>query len=298
MSQDDYCSRYDYVDEILEKAKIIRKHVEEYLSKEPQETVFQGIEGFLYRDPLAYIIGAICDQQIKAEVAWSIPKALHDELKKRGLEFRTSIIYRLGEDEVRKLLKDCIKNIRVKGKWGRLRGRAREKWLQDISLYIVKTCELIAKKYNDDPDKLLLVSNGKMNPPLLYFIFRQLPGIGPKKASMLARDFTWDKDSYLEGARERLRRQGVNLVVEQKYFTEIPVDVHILRVVGRIFEPEYTENQDIQNLGRLIYPENPGLVDSYLWDFARKICINDRRKPKCSECPFTSICRYYRCGKP
>jgi endonuclease III len=298
MSQDDYCSRYDCVDEILEKAKIIRKHVEEYLSKEPQETVFQGIEGLLYRDPLAYIIGAICDQQIKAEVAWSIPKALHDELKKRGLEFKASVIYKLGEDEIRKLLKDYMKNIRVKGKWGRLRGRAREEWLQDISLYILKSCELIAKKYNDDPDKLLLVSNGKLNPPLLYFIFRQLPGIGPKKASMLSRDFTWDKDSYLEGARERLRRQGVNLVVEQKYFTEIPVDVHISRVVGRIFGPEYTENQDIQNLGRLIYPENPGLVDSYLWDFARKICINDRRKPKCNECPFTGICRYYRCGKP
>ena len=298
MSQDDYCSRYDCVDEILEKAKIIRKHVEEYLSKEPQETVFQGIEGLLYRDPLAYIIGAICDQQIKAEVAWSIPKALHDELKKRGLEFKASVIYKLGEDEIRKLLKDYMKNIRVKGKWGRLRGRAREEWLQDISLYILKSCELIAKKYNDDPDKLLLVSNGKLNPPLLYFIFRQLPGIGPKKASMLSRDFTWDKDSYLEGARERLRRQGVNLVVEQKYFTEIPVDVHILRVVGRIFGPQYTENQDIQNLGRLIYPENPGLVDSYLWDFARKICINDRRKPKCNECPFTGICRYYRCGKP
>jgi len=298
MPQDDYCDRYDYVDEILEKAKTVRKHIEEYLSRKTQDTISQEIEEFISSYPLAYIIGAICDQQIKAEVAWSIPKALHDELKKRGLEFRASIIYRLGEDEVRKLLKDCIKNIRVKGKWGRLRGRAREEWLQDISLYILKSCELIAKKYNDDPDKLLLVSNGKLNPPLLYFIFRQLPGIGPKKASMLSRDFTWDKDSYLEGARERLRRQGVNLVVEQKYFTEIPVDVHISRVVGRIFGPEYTENQDIQNLGRLIYPENPGLVDSYLWDFARKICINDRRKPKCNECPFTGICRYYRCEKP
>jgi hypothetical protein len=86
----------------------------------------------------------------------------------------------------------------MRGKWDRLRKKAREEWLQDISRYIVKTCELIAKKYNDDPDKLLLVSNGKLNPPLLYFIFRQLPGIGPKKASMLSRDFTWNKDSYLE----------------------------------------------------------------------------------------------------
>jgi len=161
MSQDDYCDRYDYVDEILEKAKIIRKHVEEYLSRKTQDTISQDIEEFISSNPLAYIIGAICDQQIKAEVAWSIPKVLHDELKKRGLEFKASIIYRLGEDEVRKLLKDCMKNIRVKGKWGRLRGRAQERWLQDISLYIVKTCELIAKKYNDDPDKMLLVSNGK-----------------------------------------------------------------------------------------------------------------------------------------
>ena len=300
MSLEDYCSRRDLVDEILEKAKVIRKHVEEYLSSGSQEWSLLDIEDdvkkFLLSDPLAYIIGAICDQQIKAETAWSIPKALHDKLKERGLEFKASVIYRLGEDEVRKLLEDCMKNIRVKGKWGRLTSKkARERWLQDISLYIVKTCELIAKKYNDDPDKMLLVSNGKLNPPLLYFIFRQLPGIGPKKASMLSRDFASDENLYSKWVLERLRMQGVNLVVEQKYFTEIPVDVHIKRVVERIFGSEYTENQDIQNLGRLIYPENPGLVDYYLWDFARKICINDEREPKCNECQLRNICRYYKC---
>jgi len=105
-SQDDYCNRYDYVDEILEKAKIIRKHVEEYLSGETQNIPSQDIEEFISSNPLAYIIGAICDQQIKAEVAWSIPKDLHDELKKRGLEFKASVIYKLGEDEVRKWLEN------------------------------------------------------------------------------------------------------------------------------------------------------------------------------------------------
>jgi len=305
MSLEDYCSRHDLVDEILEKAKVIRKHVEKYLSSESQEWSLLDIEDdvkkFLRSDPLAYIIGAICDQQIKAEAAWSIPKVLHEELKKRNLEFKASVIYRLGEDEVRKLLEDCMKNIRVKDKWGRLRSKkARERWLQNISSYIVKTCELIAKKYNDDPDKMLLDAinkYGKLNPPLLYFIFRQLPGIGLKKASMLSRDFASDENLYSKWVLERLRMQGVNLVVEQKYFTEIPVDVHILRVVERIFGREYKENQDIQNLGRLIYPENPGLVDYYLWDFARKICINDKREPKCNKCPFTGICRYYRCKK-
>jgi hypothetical protein len=93
MPQDDYCDRYDYVDEILEKAKTVRKHIEEYLSRKTQDTISQEIEEFISSYPLAYIIGAICDQQIKAEVAWSIPKALHDELKKRGLEFRASVIY-------------------------------------------------------------------------------------------------------------------------------------------------------------------------------------------------------------
>ena len=292
MSLEDYCSRHDLIDEILEKAKIIRKHVEDYLSSESQRGS-QVVEEFIFSDPLAFIIGAICDQQIKAEVAWSIPKALHDELKKRGLEFKASVIYKLGEDEIRKWLENFMKD-----KWGRLGKKTREKWLQDIPLYIVKTCELIAKKYGDDPDKLLLVSNGKLNPPLLYFIFRQLPGIGPKKASMLSRDFTWGKEPYVERTRERLQKQGVNLVVEQQYFTEVPIDVHIRRVVKRIFGPEYTENQDIQNLARLIYPENPGLVDIYLWNLGRKICINYRRKPKCDECPLKSICRYYRCGKP
>jgi endonuclease III len=276
------------LEEILEKAKFLRKHVEEYLTRQSLSQGSQSIEEFIIRDPLAYIIGAICDQQIKAEVAWSIPKALHDELKNRGLEFKASIIYRLGENEIRKWLEEYMKN-----KWGRVRKDVREKWLQNIPVYIVKTCEIIAKKYDDNPDKLLLVNNGRLNPSLIYFIFRQLPGIGPKKASMLARDFTWNNDSYLKGVRERLQRLGVNLVVEQKFFTEIPVDVHILRVVERIFGSEYTEIQDIQNLGRLIYPENPGLVDYFLWDFARKTCLS--KKPKCNKCSLSNICRYYKC---
>ena len=66
MSLEDYCSRHDLIDEILEKAKVIRKHVEEYLSSGSQEWSLLDIEDdvkkFLRNDPLAYIIGAICDQ--------------------------------------------------------------------------------------------------------------------------------------------------------------------------------------------------------------------------------------------
>ena len=100
------------------------------------------------------------------------------------------------------------------------------------------SCELIAKKYNDDPDKMLLdaiskygISGyGKLNLPLLYFIFRQLPGIEPKKASMLSMDLTWDKHSYLEGVRERFRGQGANFTYS---FLRDPSVLHMLPIFHR-----------------------------------------------------------------
>ena len=45
------------------------------------------------------------------------------------------------------------------------------------------------------------------------------------------------------------------------------IDVHVRQVFGRLFlgsEQQRLEYQDIQNIARLIYPENPGIVDALI----------------------------------
>ena len=80
--------------------------------------------------------------------------------------------------------------------------------------------------------------------------------------------------------------------VEQVHFSEVPVDRHIKRVFRRLGFARYSEPQDFQNLARLIYPENPGLVDAFIWKLGREICRT--YSPKCPECPLAKICDYYK----
>jgi hypothetical protein len=120
-------------------------------------------------------------------------------------------------------------------------------------------------------------------------MLRQFPGIGPKKASMIARDFGAGS-CQLICLIERLKGRGVDLKVTHIYFTEMPVDVHVRRVFERLGFSRYRQSQDFQNLARIIYPENPGLVDLFIWNLGRKVC---KDKPKCQECPLNNICDEY-----
>ena len=65
-------------------------------------------------------------------------------------------------------------------------------------------------------------------------------------------------------------------------------------VLKRLGFARYREVQDIQNLARIIYPENPGLVDLLIWKIGREWCVNP---PTCEKdhdvCPLSSICDYY-----
>jgi endonuclease III len=173
------------LDELLRKCRVMREQLELFLKK-GEEVPYTGnetIDRFIDEDPLAPIIGTICDERIKAETAWSVPYYLREFLKQKGLEFKPSSICKLGREELRKWLASYMQD-----KWPK-RLKKREEWLGKISESIVNTCEKIWKEYGDDPDNIFTVNNGNLSVPLVYYILRQFPGIGPKKATMIAREF-------------------------------------------------------------------------------------------------------------
>jgi endonuclease III len=233
---------------------------------------------------LAPIIGTICDEKIKAEIAWNIPYNLYEFLKRKGLEFKPSTICTLRKEELRKWLASHMCD-----KWPKkLSEKEREEWLNKISIAIVDTCEKIWKEYNDDPDNIFTINNGNLSIPIIYFALRQFPGIGPKKASMIARDFGRNSD-WFKSVKVRLLKRGINLTVTNIHFTEMPIDVHVRRVFRRLGFARYNQPQDFQNLARIIYPENPGLVDDLIWQLGREVCKN---YPICVKCPLSNICEY------
>ena len=128
-----------------------------------------------------------------------------------------------------------------------------------------------------------------------------MPGIGPKKASMVARDFVKGSSiSWYEGLSKRLKERGIDLEVTDSHLSSVPVDVHVVKVFVRMMgEFKYVPERkkflyyypDIQNFAKLSYPEFPGKVDDILWNVGRKYC--DERQPNCRECPLKDLpCEY------
>jgi len=266
---------------ILNKCRVIREQLKLFLQH--QRTRYDP-SNFLNIEPLAPFIGTICDERISAEVAWDIPYFLYEWLKQNHLNFKASTIAKLGKEKLREWLKSHMQD-----KWpAKMKEEDHEDWLNKISASIVDACEKIWKEYNDDPDNAFIINGGNLSIPLVYFILRQFPGIGPKKASMIARDFGRNCD-WLQSVKMRLRKRGIELRVSDVHFTEMPIDVHIKRVFQRLGFSRYNQPQDFQNLARIIYPENPGLVDDFIWKLGREIC---KTYPSCNKCPLNNICEY------
>ena len=248
-------------------------------------------EIFLKENSLAPIIGTICDQYITAEDAWVFPHWLSNRLSG---EFSARLIYNLGKREIKDLLRTFMEN-----KWpSGMAGRDREKYLENISRYIIDTCKLIIEAYENDPDDMF--KNGEFIVPEIYFILRTVPGIGPKKASMIARDFVKAKGAWYEGMRYRLKKKGVEFKIGGKHLSEVPVDVQVVKVFGRIMgEFKNTPPRerfldywpDIQNFAKLAFPDFPGKIDEVLWGVGRQYCHESQ--PNCKDCPLKNIpCEY------
>jgi len=247
-------------------------------------------EMFLEENPLAPIIGTICDQQITAENAWIFPYWLSKQVE----DFSVQSIYNLGKDKVKNLLGKFMENRWPSG----MKEKTRKNYLNNISSYIIKACYIISRHYNNDPDNMF--KKGAYTVSEIYFILRTLPGMGPKKASMIARDFAKGAGPWYRGVKKRLKRRGIEFKVIDKYLSDVPVDVHVIKVFGRVigeFKRIPSRKKfldywpDIQNFAKLSFPEFPGQIDEILWIVGRVYC-NDS-SPNCEECPLKNIpCEY------
>ena len=273
------------VTKILAKCKVIREQVKLFLK---QRKDLYNPNDFINKDPLAPIIATICSERISADVAWDIPYSIYKWLKREGLDFKLNTICDLGKEKLKEWL-----TLHMQDRWPKkLSRKDREDWLEKISASIVNSCKKIQEEYNNDPDSIFIVKNGRLSVPHIYFILRQFPGIGPKKASMIARDFGRN-GNWFRSVKARLEKRGLDLTITHTYFTEMPIDVHVKRVFRRLFPRLFSrriEPQDLQNLARIIYPENPGLVDDFIWQLDRETCKN---YPSCEKCSLAAICEYY-----
>jgi endonuclease III len=283
--------KYVELGKILEKAKIIAKvwqiHSSKFIWQAPCHEVLSSFD-------FAPLIATICDEEINAEDAWSFPSWLYSTVGIRDLNNVNSLLSL--EHRYRELLEEYLRD-----RWPQDKGEYRKRrYIEKISNSIVN-----ALRYFKDLEKtpITMFDDRKYNVSEVYFLFRAIPGIGPKKAFMIVRDFVYRVLGYTKCHPwfDQVKGERSNFELTDVQFLDPPIDVHAVKVFSRLFgrvhpstgsdwkieiTPEIV--QDIHMFARLAFPDLPAKIDDLFWNIGRKYCYRD--KPNCIKCPLREAC--------
>jgi hypothetical protein len=131
-------------------------------------------------------------------------------------------------------------------------------------------------------------------------MLRVIPGIGPKKASMITRDFVYRSLGLVESNAwfDQIKGRNPEFDVTHHHLIITPIDVHVVMVFSRLFGLKRANwrklqgnpllVQDVIVFSKLAFPDLPAKLDDFLWNVGRDWCDNDN--PLCQECLLRDIC--------
>ncbi len=266
------------------KWRDIRDKISERLPPNPSQ------QHFLKQHEFAPLIATICHEQILAELAWGFPEWLYNRLGSFELQA-------LKEDEYREKLEQYLKEHQEHLK--NLDENTIKEYLESVPKKI-KSALKYFKKRGKTP--VTMFENRKYPAPEVYFMLRAIPGIGPKKASMITRDFAYRSLGLVESNAwfDQIKERNPEFDVTHHHLTTMPIDVHVVKVFSRLFglrlrranwrclqnSPVFV--QDVIAFSKLAFPDLPAKLDDILWNVGRKWCHEGN--PHCQECPLKDIC--------
>jgi len=260
-------------DKIISKARELRIIVEEF-ERQTKIDWPKDIYDVLANHDFAPLIGVICDGQMKVEDAYNIPLWFLKKL--RSLE--PDVILK---ENIEGLIRSYFDH----------KGESKPKNIPTISKWIREAIKYFKAK-NTTPIEIF--EDREYLAPEVYFMLRDISGIGPKKANMIVRDFIYMSEG-LAGMHpwfDQIKRKRPKFKVAGAELTFVPVDIHVKRVFSRMLGNSLRNltDYDIQMFSRLVFPEFPARLDLLLWNVGREYC--KRKRPKCSECIIKDICDY------
>jgi hypothetical protein len=98
---------------------------------------------------------------------------------------------------------------------------------------------------------------------------------------------------YYIGAGEQLSRMIVGALKDCGQITgrgDVKADVHVCRVLGRVFEGKEATPVFALKMARELKPDDPWQLDRSLWNLGQTNC--DSINPRCSDCYLTQYCNY------
>jgi len=243
---------------------------------------------FLKQYEFAPLIATICDELIPAEVAWGFPEWLYNRLGSFELQDLIRVDYRRELEQYLKEHQEHLKNPNED---------TIKEYLERVSKKIESALKYF-KKRNKTP--ITMFENREYPAPEVYFMLRVIPGIGPKKASMITRDFVYRSLGLVESNAwfDQIKERNPEFDVTHHHLVSIPIDVHVVMVFSRLFglkranwrklQRDPLLVQDVIAFSKLAFPDLPAKLDDILWNVGRDWCDNDN--PLCQECLLRDIC--------
>jgi len=240
---------------------------------------------FLKQYEFAPLIATICDELIPAGVAWGFPEWLYNRLGSFELQDLIRVDYRR---ELEQYLEERLRN---------LDEDTRREYLESVPRKIEDALRYF-KRRKKTP--VTMFENRKYPAPEVYFMLRVIPGIGPKKASMITRDFAYRSLGLVESNAwfDQIKERNPEFDVTHHHLIITPIDVHVVMVFSRLFGLKRANwrklqgnpllVQDVIVFSKLAFPDLPAKLDDILWNVGRDWCDNDN--PLCQECLLRDIC--------
>lgn len=225
-----------------------------FLNNEKDDKDLNDLENL----PHLFVLACIMDRQMSSEKAWQIPLIVGDYLGGRTF------------DKFAKATEEEIKNIFTSKKIHRFYKKQFPIFYQAI--------QTIKNKYESDASKIWAKDSSCAE---VMNRFLDFEGVGIKIAAMAVNIL--------------IRKYKIEL--KDKVFTSIAPDTHVRRIFKRLGCFEKIDNINSNKFGlqiinytRVLNPEYPGEIDSYLWNLGRDVCLSD--KPKCYQCELESVCQH------
>jgi endonuclease III len=252
---------------------------------------------FLKQHEFAPLIATICDERIPAEVAWGFPEWLYNRLGSFELQ---DLIKKVNyKAELEQYLKEHQERLKELNEDTKLNEDTIKDYLESVPKKINDALEYFEKR---GMTPVTMFENRKYPAPEVYFMLRVIPGIGPKKASMITRDFVYRSLGLVESNAwfDQIKERNPEFDVIRRRLVSIPIDVRVVMVFGRLFglrlrrakwrclQDSSVFVQDVIAFSKLAFPDLPAKLDDILWNVGRDWC--DNGNPRCQECLLRDIC--------
>jgi uncharacterized HhH-GPD family protein len=205
--------------------------------------------------PHAFVLAALVDRQVKAEIAWRLPGRVRDRLG----TFEIDDLAKLDRSAWIKVLREPM---------------ALHLYPETMAGVLELGVRRIIDQYGGDASAIW---SGNPSSKLVVNRFREFHGAGPKISTMAA----------------NILVRGFHVPMSDYRAIDISADVHVRRVMGRLgFVRQDPGLGEVVEAARTLNLDFPGVFDLSLWRIGRTVC--HPANPRCSECVLNDLCTYAR----